>query len=149
VTKTLDPKSRVVRGLKGEYYIVREVAAKTGISQSTLRRAIHNNTKELMPSKAVGPAGGQKVYLYTPDDIERIVAHYQAMRTPEDFDGVVQTRTGRPRRFTDDERAERARLHSKANYWKRRAANLERDGRKGEAIEARKTYDKIRKVLDA
>lgn len=148
MNKTVDPQSRVVRGLQGEFYIVREVAEKTGISTSTLRRAIHNNTKELMPSKAV-QKGGQKVYLYTPEDIERIVERYKAMNTPEDFDGVPQTRHGRPRRFTQEERAERARLHSKANYWKRRAANLERDGRKGEAIEARKTYDKIRKVLDA
>lgn len=147
MSQTIDGPSRVLQGIKGDYYIVREVVAKTGISESTLRRAIRNNTKEMMPSKVVIQGREGKIYLYTPADIERIVNFYSQRYTPKDFDGELPL-TGRPRKYTEQQRKERARLHSKANYWKTKAANLRRDRKRKEAQEAERRYKEIRKELD-
>lgn len=112
---SIDPSTRMLRGIKGEYYIVREVAEKTGISENIIRKGIRRGVKEMMPSKTT--ANG-KIYLFTPEDINRISKYYEEKNAPKDFDGVVPS--GRPKRYSEEERLERARLHSQANYWKRR-----------------------------
>ena len=139
--RKISPTTRLLRGVAGEFYIVREVAEKTGISETAIRKSIRSGVVEMMPSKTT--ANG-KIYLFTPEDIERMSKYYAEKNAPKDFDHGSH-RFGRPRKFTDEERIERSRLHSQGNYWKRKIkeANTEED-RKTAKIK----YERIRSQLD-
>jgi len=141
VSQIITPVSRLLRGVHGEFYIVREVAEKTGISESAIRRAIRDQVTEMMPSKTTSNG---KIYLFTPEDIERMVAYYKHKNEPKDFVGPV-TKVGRRRVFSDEERLERARLHSQANYWKTKIKRTEDQEVKDHA---EKKLDEVRRKLD-
>lgn len=139
--KKISPTTRLLRGVAGEFYIVREVAEKTGISETAIRKSIRSGVVEMMPSKTT--ANG-KIYLFTPEDIERMSKYYAEKNAPKDFDHESH-RFGRPRKFTDEERIERSRLHSQKNYWKRKIKEAStKEDRKAAEIK----YEKIRKQLD-
>ena len=139
--RKISPTTRLLRGIAGEFYIVREVAEKTGISETMIRKSIRSGVVEMMPSKTT--ANG-KIYLFTPEDIERMSKYYAEKNAPKDFEHGSH-RFGRPRKFTDEERVERSRLHSQANYWKRRYKEAKTEEQK---IIAANKYEKVRKKLD-
>jgi hypothetical protein len=141
VKKKISPTTRILRGVAGEYYIVREVAEKTGISESLIRKSIRNGVKEMMPSKTT--ANG-KIYLFTPEDIERMIKYDKEQNAPKDFDHSTQ-RFGRPRKYSDEKRVERSRLHSQANYWKRRMKDAKTEEQRKQASDK---YEETRKKLD-
>ena len=140
MSNLIDPMSRMIRGVKGEFDIVREVSEKTGISENTIRKAIRNGVAEMMPSKTT--ANG-KIYLFTPEDIDRIASYHAHLTAPKDFDGEM-SKSGRPRKYSDEERLERSRLHSQANYWKRRMVEAET---KDERKRAQDKYAEVRSKL--
>lgn len=139
--RKISPTTRLLSGIAGEFYIVREVAEKTGISETMIRKSIRSGVVEMMPSKTT--ANG-KIYLFAPEDIERMSKYYAEKNAPKDFEHGSY-RFGRPRKFTDEERVERSRLHSQANYWKRKIkeANTEEDIKT-----AKIKYERIRSQLD-
>ena len=134
---TIDPATRFVRSLPGDYFMLREAAELAGVSAYTLRKYIAQNTEGLTPSKYVN-YGAMKIYLYTREDIERLSAHVEERRQVYDHDGVQPKRQGgRPARYTKEERAQRNRLHSMRWYYRRRAEVLSARGDTSGAEEAR------------
>ena len=71
----MDPATRFVRSLPGDYFMLREAAELTGVSSYTLRKLIAANANGLVPSKEAR-FGELKIYLYTRDDIERLNDHF-------------------------------------------------------------------------
>jgi transposase-like protein len=126
-TNSIDPVSAFVRTLDGDYYLVREAAEALGISQHQLRRAIKHEQTGMLPSHGV-MIGKMKVYLYTIEDIERmrdIIAQQRAVSDYESIKDKKSGRGGRPAVYTPEERAQRARLYSRACYWKNRIKHAE------------------------
>lgn len=71
--------------------------------------------------------GKTRIYLYTRDDIDAIRKYVEAKYQVHDHDGPAR-KPGRPAKFTRDQRKKRARLYSKAWYWKNRAKVLAEQG---------------------
>lgn len=113
----MDPATRFVRSLPGEYFMTREAAAMLGVPRRRLDEYVASYPDELGPSFCTF-FGKLKIYLYTQEDIERIRAHLTNVRR------VFPPRTpgagGRPRKWTDEERKERQRLYAKRHYYHRR-----------------------------
>jgi hypothetical protein len=128
VTTKLDPATRLVRSLKGEYYKLSEAAEMLGCPESTLRALIKEATEGgdiAGAPKQWLPFGKQRIYLYTPEDIERIRGVLATRVTVMAFDG---TPTGRPPRYTSEERAVRTKLSARAWYYRNRIKRLEEEG---------------------
>ncbi len=142
---TLDPATTFVRSLGGDYFMLREAAEMVGASSATLRRFIHETDPiyaKLVPSKQAS-FGKVKVYLYTREDIERLQEYFSKQREVTDFDGPAARPSGRPRKYTPEERKERARLYTKANYWKNKALIAKDEGDEKTLIEARQRLVEI------
>lgn len=118
---TVDPVTAFVRGLDGDFYMVREAAEALGIKRHVLQRAIGNGTEGMVPSHAV-MIGKMKVYLYTLEDVQRMKQIMEERKTIKTFDDVssVKGKGGRPSQYNEEERRQRARLYSRACYWKKR-----------------------------
>lgn len=70
------PIALVMAQLEGTFYTITETSKITGIPVSTLRRW-YRTSETKAPSKEVHN-GKQKIYLYTPEDLEELKQH----RTP-------------------------------------------------------------------
>lgn len=143
-TKRTDPATSFVRQLEGDWYMLREAAELVGVSQFTLRKLIFNEAEGLVPSHYT-MFGRNKIYLYTKDDIDRIRAHFEARQQVFVNDG--SRRTGRPPVYTSDERRERARLYSRAWYWRSRIKQLETEGKTKELNEAKRRLAEVERKL--
>lgn len=122
----MDPATRLVRSLPGEWYKLSEVAEMIGCHEKTLRGLIaaahETGDKSGAPSKYVA-YGKKHIYLYSPKDVERIrklLADRTALRS---FDNI-----GRPPIYTPEERAARTKLSSRAWYYRSRIKKLEQAG---------------------
>jgi len=122
----IDPATRFVRSLPGDYFLLREAAEAVGTSQFILRKMIQDGPSDCAPSK-YAQFGKTKIYLYTREDIEAIRKHIEVMHSVHDHNGPAR-KPGRPAKFSKTQRRERARLYSKAWYWKNRAKVLAESG---------------------
>lgn len=123
----MDPITRYVRSLKGDWRMLSEVSHQVGVSQFTLRRFIRENEpKSCLPSK-IAQIGKVVVYLYSPSDIARIEKHLESRKKLVDFTGKRKV-TGRPAVYTKEQRAERKKLRARVWYWTKRAEELQAQG---------------------
>lgn len=122
----IDPATRFVRSLPGEYFLLREAAEAAGASQFILRKLIQDGPRDCAPSK-YAQFGKTKIYLYTREDIASIRKHIEWTHSVHDHNGPAR-KPGRPPKFSKDQRRKRARLYSKAWYWKNRAKILAEQG---------------------
>lgn len=129
----IDPSTKFVRSLEGDYYLLREAAGILGISQRALRHYIQQRNTPLIPSYAAN-MGKVRIYLYTPEDIARIRSLLQSRNVVYRNEGRVSL--GRPPRFTTEERKIRQRKFSMANYYRKRAEALTEAGNIEKADEA-------------
>lgn len=143
----IDPATRYVRSLPGNYFMLKEAAEMVGVSQYVLRKLIQDEdageakAEGLTPSK-YAPMGNNKIYLYTREDIDRLTAHFSDRKRVVDIDGPIN-RGGRPPIYTRAERKERNRLHSQAWYYQKREEKLRAEGNHAEADKAAERYREI------
>lgn len=140
-TIRVDPATRFVRSLPGDFFLLREAAEAIGVSQFVLRKFIADGTKGCTPSK-YAMFGKVKVYLYTREDIEAIRTHLASRHRVFKHDGQAR-RIGRPPQYTKEERANRSRLYSKSWYWRNRERIL---AQRGDADGARKARDNANEI---
>jgi len=145
ITVNVDPATRFVRSLPGDYFLLREAAQHLGVSQFTLRKYIADDVPECTPSK-FAMFGKVKIYLYTREDIASIRKHIESRNTVYEHDGQAR-RVGRPPTYTKSERDYRSRLYSKAWYWRNREKLLTERGDEEGAAKARAKADEITKEL--
>lgn len=147
----IDPATRYVRSLPGNYFMLKEVSEMVGVSQYVLRKLIQDEdageakAPGLTPSK-YAPMGNNKIYLYTREDVENLRAHFANRRRVVEIDGPIN-RGGRPPIYTREERRERNRLHSQAWYYRKRAEKLLDAGKEAEAAQALTRYNEINEEL--
>ena len=152
MTKTapLDPATRLVRSLEGEYFKLSEAAEILGVPESTLRALIKDASEGGDPDgapKQYIPFGKIPIYLYTHEDIDRIreVLTKRRSASPVPFDMVLN---GRPPRYTPEERAVRTKLSARAWYYRNRIARLEAgDAPKAAAAAAKRKLKEINDEL--
>lgn len=106
---------------------------------------IQEGPVDCQPSK-YAKFGKTRIYLYTREDIESIRKYVENRHQVHDHDGPVR-RPGRPAKFTRDQRKNRARLYSKAWYWKNRAKILDEQGNEEGAAKARQRAVEIEETL--
>lgn len=144
--KVLDPSTRFVRSLDGEYFMVREAAEYLGVSSVTLRSAMKDDTEKWGPSFCAW-FGKVKIYLYTKADLERIGKNLadrkRVYRNSEEYSA-----TGRPKKWSDEETKSRQRLYSQHHYYRRRAAKMTEEGREAAATKAAARVVEIQAQLD-
>jgi hypothetical protein len=122
--------------------MLREAAEELDLSPYTLRKYIADDIEGLKPSKAV-MFGKVQVYLYTKDDIEQMRRTLQSRVVVREYHS-----TGRPAKFSLEERKYRARLFSRRHYWQRmldKARFLENPKRE---LIAREEIEAINKELE-
>lgn len=149
MSSNLDPVSAFVRSLDGEYYLVREAAEAMGVSQHYLRRSIKQEVEGMLPSHGV-MIGKMKVYLYTMDDIHRMRKLIAERKKVSDFETIKDSeggRGGRPTVYTKEERVERARLYSRACYWKNRVKHADAINNDAMKKRAEKELGKLEKEI--
>lgn len=144
-TISVDPATRFVRSLPGDYFLLREAAQYLGVSQFILRKYIADDVPECTPSK-FAMFGKVKIYLYTREDIESIQKHIAKRATIYEHDGQAR-RVGRPPTYTKSERQWRSRMYSKAWYWRNREKILNERGDEAGAAKARAKADEIDREL--
>lgn len=141
----VDPVTRFVRSLPGDWRLLREVSGLVGVSQFTLRRYIDDNIKECLPSK-VARIGKMHVYLYSAEDIASIERYLRDRTEVVDFDGK---RKRRAPIYTSAERIGRKRARSRKWYWEDRARALAEAGDKVGAQDALRRAKEIGEELKA
>jgi len=123
--KRMDPSTRFVRSLDGEYFMLREAAEILGISSQSLRKTVH--TKDVEAPSFWVMFGKLKIYLYTREDIEEVRAWLKAREEIYKTGEGPQPKVGRPRKYTEEERAEKQREYAKSYYWRRQLERGERE----------------------
>jgi hypothetical protein len=144
-TIRIDPATRFVRSLPGNYFMLREAAKSVGASQYTLRKLIEEDVPGCSPSK-FAKWGKTRIYLYTRENIETIREYLETRTVVYDHEGP-QRKVGRPPTYSEKERKWRSKQYSKAWYWENREKVLTERGDTEGAAEARATADAIRKEL--
>lgn len=144
----MDPSTRFVRSLDGEYFMVREAAEMLGVSHTTLRALLKEDS-------SLGPSfcaffGKVKIYLYTREDIGRVRAHLakvkQVVRTTP---STAASNIGRPPKWqTDEQRHRRQLLFSNRHYWSRKAKRLSEQGEEEAAQAAQARVEEINTKLE-
>lgn len=141
----VDPATRFVRSLPGDYIMLREAAEMLEVTQFTLRKFIQDDVEGCVPSK-YAMLGKIKIYLYTQEDVESIRDHLRDLTKVYDHVGQAK-RIGRPPEYTQPERDKRSRLYSKSWYWKNRVRLLTERGDADGAAQAQQRVDEIQKEL--
>lgn len=139
-----DPATSFVRQLEGDWYLLREAADMVGVSQGTLRKLITNEVEGLVPGHYT-MFGRNKIYLYTIEDIDRLREHFSQRLRVYTNDG--KRTSGRPQVYTHEERKVRARLYSRAWYWRNRIEMLTEEGRTEELAKAKRKLKEIERKL--
>lgn len=143
----MDPSTRFVRSLDGDYFMLREAAEVLGVSQRKLRDFIKSNPEGLGPSFAT-MFGKIKIYLYTKEDIDAIRKHLKSQRRVFRNTNTPHT-TGRPAKWSDSERKVRQRLYSQSHYYRMRIKELEAAGdRHDDIVKAQKKVKEIDDELE-
>lgn len=145
-SEAMDPTTRFVRSLDGDYFMLREAAEMLGVHHRTLRTLIHEYPDQELGPSYVAYMGKVKIYLYTREDIEAIRQHMADRRTVYLASGEPKA-VGRPRIYTKEERRERQRRYSQAHYYRIRAEALAAEGRTKEAAAAKRKAEQITKEL--
>lgn len=146
----LDPATRLVRSLEGEYFKLSEAAEILKVPESTLRALIKDAQEGGDPEgapKQYIPFGRISIYLYTQEDIERIrgVLTRRRAASPVPFDTVLN---GRPPRYTPEERAARTKLSARGWYYRNRIARLQAgDAPKAAVSDAKRKLKEINDEL--
>ncbi len=143
----MDPATTFVRSLDGNYYMVREAAELLGINHRTLRNWNEGSNEKLKPS-FVSWLGKVKIYLYTDDDIDKIREYLDDRRKIYPNDDKAKPQSGRPARYSKEERKERQKLYSKAHYYGRRAKEETDKGDLRKATEYLTKQRKVKKELE-
>lgn len=144
-TEHLDPSTRFVRSLEGEYFMLREAAEILGVSHRTLRRLLEDNPNELGPSYCAF-FGKVKIYLYTKSDVDKLRAHLKGKKRV--FRNTDTPRmTGRPPKWTAEQRKERQRLYSARHYYLTRVKKLTEAGDEAGAQAAQAKVEEIERTL--
>lgn len=141
----IDPATRYVRSLPGNFIMLREAAMACGTSEYVLRKFISDDTPGLQPSKYT-MFGKVKIYLYTDEDVRRIQDHLKSRKVVFEHDGQAR-RLGRPPKYTTDERKWRDKMHTRKWYWNNRAKVLADKGDEAGAQKALKKVADIDKEL--
>lgn len=144
--KPMDPATRLVRSLEGEYYKLSEAAEMLGVPESTLRALIKDATEGGDPDGAPRqyiPFGKMMIYLYSPDDIERVRGVLAKRSAPTPFAMVLP---GRPARYSPEERAARTKLSARAWYYRNRIDKLTREGPKEHEVAINAAKRKLREI---
>ena len=139
----VDPATRLVRSLDGEYYLLREAAERVGISKHTLRRYLADGREDMKPSKSVH-MGRTEVYLYTSSDLERMRKVLDSQRAVVEFQGS----NGRPTQYSLSERKHRQRLFSRRYYYQRQKEKHELNEHWDRAKSAQESIIKINRELE-
>lgn len=137
----IDPATRFVRSLKGEYFLLREAAEAVGTSQFVLRKFISDGDIECSPSK-YAQFGKTRIYLYTREDIESIRQNIEKKYGVYDHLGPHK-KPGRPPKYNREQRKQRARMYSKSWYWRNRAKVL---GEQGKIEAAQAAMERAKKI---
>lgn len=119
--RSLNPVARWVRSLPQECYLATEVADALGVVVGTIRRLGREHPQELGPSYR-GYKGEQPVYLYTPEDVERLRVYLEKVATVMPFRQAGQR--GRPQLWTDEQRIQRQRAWCQVGALRRKATML-------------------------
>jgi hypothetical protein len=142
----MDPSTRFVRSLDGEYFMLREAAEMLGVSHRTLRIYLADpETKDELGPSFCAYFGKVKIYLYTREDIEKIRKYLTSRKTVFRTNETPRP-TGRPPKWTSKQRKERQRLYSSAHYYSRRAEELDQTDPEAAAL-ARAKVAAIKKKL--
>jgi hypothetical protein len=141
----IDPATRFVRSLPGDFIMLREASHALGVSEYVLRKYIADDEPGLQPSKYT-MFGKVKIYLYTEEDVKRIEKHLSTRVQVFEHTGQAK-KTGRPPKYDDAERKSRDQKHSRAWYWRNRVAILTERGDIAGAQVAQKRLDEIIKEL--
>lgn len=144
--KPMDPATRLVRSLEGEYYKLSEAAEMLGVPESTLRALIKDASEGGDPDGAPRqyiPFGQMMIYLYTTEDIQRIKEVLARRSTPAPFAMVLP---GRPARYSPEERAARTKLSARAWYYRNRIDTLTRKGPEENKVAITSAKRKLREI---
>jgi len=89
------------------------------------------------------PFGKMMIYLYSPDDIERVRGVLAKRSAPTPFAMVLP---GRPARYSPEERAARTKLSARAWYYRNRIDKLTREGPKEHEVAINAAKRKLREI---
>ena len=143
--KTMDPSTRFVRSLDGEYFMLREAAEILGVGTALLRSAMKDDVDLWGPSFCAF-FGKVKIYLYTKDDIDRIGENLsQRKRVFRNTENI--SAKGRPMKWSNEERIVRQRLYSRSHYYRRRVVDLTAAGDSAGTAAAQLKVDETNRKL--
>ena len=113
-----------VRSLPGDYYMLSEVSLLLGVNPRVLRNI--NSDQETF--KTLGPSyitnfGKVQVYLYTKADVAKLKKWRQDRLTV--LPATKKIASGRPRKWTNEERKHRAKLYSRLHYYRSQIKGVE------------------------
>lgn len=118
VRTRVSPITAYVRNLPQTYYLLNEVALMLGVHDRTLR--VLNGDPETF--RTLGPTsvvrfGKVTVYLYTPEDVEKLKKHFANRRKVEPA-VKADGNPGRPRKYDAEQKKVRGKLYSRAHYYR-------------------------------
>jgi hypothetical protein len=147
VRPSMDPSTRFVRSLDGDYYMLREAAEVLGVKHTLLRSLMRDpDHKDLGPTFCTF-FGKIKLYLYTKEDIARI-REYLTKRKQVFRNSDLVAFKGRPRIWSPEQRKERNKLYSKAYYYRKKVEQHTASGDTAEAARAQAVVDECQAKLD-
>lgn len=114
----MPPLIRFVRELKGEWYLIREVAEMLGLTRGAVYAAGRRHPR-LGPGAKVD-YGKTVLMLYGPADVEELRKYFETREAVRQGDPP-----GRPRLWTHEEWMDRRRRMDSARYWAIRASKEE------------------------
>lgn len=143
------PGARLLAVTNGERFLTREVAEILGVSVSTIRK-LNATRRDILGASDIGREGNRVIWLYTPEDVERLRAYFAGSVTNI---GTGRRRVmpgrGRPALWSSEECRNRDRAYVRIGYHRRRATTLEAEGRADKAAEHHAQIDRIKADLDA
>lgn len=138
----MDAPTRFVRSLTGTYYRVSEVSQIIGVSGQTIRKKMRQD--DAWAPSFTAHMGKVQIYLYTPEDLDRLKELAGDYRSAKPFKGPM---VGRPAKYTPDERKERNRLYTRRHYWNKRFDDAVEQGDNALAATAKQHLEEIEKGL--
>lgn len=148
-TLRMDPVTRYVRELEGDYYLPREAAVLLGISVDRLKLLGRRYPDTLGPGYVTW-MGDVKIFLYDQDDIAAVRAYFaelDAKRPPEL--SAYRNGRGRPPVWSHAEHAARHRRRALARYHAGMARRYASEGRAEQAHSSRERAEAISAELAA
>lgn len=148
-TMRLDPVTRHVRGLDGDFYLPREAAKVLGISVDRLK-ALGRRFPDTLGPGYVSWLGDLKVYLYDDGDIAAVRDYFAKLDAQRPVElSPYRNGRGRPPVWSHDEHASRHRRRALRTYHARMAARCAAQGRAERAETYRRRAEALSSELDA